>query len=332
MRIFKKPMAVLIAAVLFVNMFAVNLTAFAATPETVAAWDYTGAPASANVPATSGINASGAVLSNFANVTPTNSSSSLCIGNKNGDWSTGAATKYWQVSMSTLNYENLSISAKVRSSGTGPRDFKLLYSMDGGTNFNPVPDSSYKITSTSLSSISFMKDSDGTTASSVSLPADAANCSNLAVRFIMTSNISSRAGTGTYLADDAVASGGTSNINNISIQGTKTGSQPSSSIAPVTATPSVTPGANNSVPSGTTVSLACATAGVTIHYSLNNSSTDQIYNAGTPIVLNDTTTIKAYAVLDADHSDTYTFTYTVNSPVPPAPSRPPAPRAAVRPP
>lgn len=159
-----------------------------------------------------------------------------------------------------------------------------------------------------------MKDSDGTTASSVSLPADAANCSNLAVRFIMTSNISSRAGTGTYLADDAVASGGTSNINNISIQGTKTGSQPSSSIAPVTATPSVTPGANNSVPSGTTVSLACATAGVTIHYSLNNSSTDQIYNAGTPIVLNDTTTIKAYAVLDADHSDTYTFTYTVNSP------------------
>lgn len=209
LKMLKKSTALVLTVLMVFNLF-LALPLFAATPETMAAWDYTAAPTSAVVDATSGTDMIGAVLTNFKSVTPTYSTSSLSI---NG-WDNGADSKYWQLSFSSKGYESLTISARTRSSGTGPRDFKLVYSIDSGTTWNDVPNSAYAITGTTLGN--FMP--------TVALPADAANC-DLQIRFIMTSNISSRAGTSTYPSTETVASGGTSNINNIVVSGTPTDQQ-----------------------------------------------------------------------------------------------------------
>lgn len=250
--------------------------ASAAEPESVAAWDYSAAPAAANIPATSGSLSAGAVLSSFAGVTPTYSTGSLCISGWNG----GADSKYWQLSLSTAGYENLTLSAKVRSSGTGPRDFKVTYSLDGGSTWADVPGGSYAITSTSLKV--FMP-------SSLALPAEMANASNVLIRFIMTSNISSRAGTGSYPPDETVGSGGTSNINNIVIKGTPI--QSSDTVGGVTAQP-----AGGAVAAGSKVVLSCVTEGAAIMYSVNGADYAQ-YDPALQITLDSLpATVSAYGV------------------------------------
>ena len=49
----------------------------------------------------------------------------------NINWDNGQDQKYWQISLSTLDYKNLNLSSKQYSSSTGPRDFKIQYSSDG---------------------------------------------------------------------------------------------------------------------------------------------------------------------------------------------------------
>ena len=48
-------------------------------------------------------------------------------------WQDGMDSKAWQVEFSTAGYANLRVSSEQRSSMTGPRDFKLQYSLDGVT-------------------------------------------------------------------------------------------------------------------------------------------------------------------------------------------------------
>lgn len=49
----------------------------------------------------------------------------------NINWDNGQGLKYWQISFSSQGYKNLAISSKQYSSNTGPRDFKIQYSLDG---------------------------------------------------------------------------------------------------------------------------------------------------------------------------------------------------------
>ncbi len=42
-------------------------------------------------------------------------------------WQNGAETKYWSTKVNTLDYKNILVSVKLRSSSTGPRDFSLQY-------------------------------------------------------------------------------------------------------------------------------------------------------------------------------------------------------------
>ncbi len=94
----------------------------------VAQWNFTTAPGVAQIPATGGANQTGAVMTNFHNQAPDYSSGSLVLSN----W-TGEGDKYWMFSLSTTGFADLTFSAAQRSSGTGPRDFKLQYSLDGTT-------------------------------------------------------------------------------------------------------------------------------------------------------------------------------------------------------
>lgn len=259
-KMFRKS-AVFIAILMLLSGISIP-AASAAAPETVAAWDYTSAPASPDVPSTGGALSAG-ILSNFKAATPTYSSSSLSI---NG-WDNGADAKYWQLSLSTAGYENLTLAAKVRSSGTGPRDFKVVYSIDNGATWTDVPGGGYAITSTTLSD--FM--------APLPLPAEAANAGSVLIRFVMTSNISSRAGTGSYSLTETVASGGTSNINNIAVTGTPV--QSTVTVGAVTAEP-----AGGAVAAGSKAALTCATEGAAIMYSVNGGAYAQ-YDPAAQITL-----------------------------------------------
>jgi hypothetical protein len=267
---------------LVLNFSAGDFGVMAAASETVAAWDCTAVPASAVVPATSGALATVAELTNFKSAIPTYSTGSLSI---NG-WDNGAATKYWQINLSTKGYDNLTLSAKTRSSGTGPKEFKVVYSVDNGAIWNDVPNGAYTITGTTLSN--YMP--------AVSLPAGAADAEKLLVRFIMTSNVSQ--------GGAIVGSGGTSNINNILVTGTPVSN--ASTVGGITAAP-----ANGAVVGiGSKVALTCDTEGAAIMYSLNNSE----FAAYDPIAQVTLTTLpatlKAYGTkAGMTNSVTSTFNY-----------------------
>jgi hypothetical protein len=116
-------------------------------------------------------------------------------------WDSGSGAKGWKISLVSSGYENLHIWSKQRSSGTGPRDFKVQYSVDDST-YVDVPSSTIAITTT-----------DFTTGivTNLALPAATANQPNLYLRWIMTSNTSENGAT--------VASTGTSQIDDIVVDG-----------------------------------------------------------------------------------------------------------------
>jgi len=287
----KKWTAVLTAALMIVNIFAVKFSVSAAEPVTIAAWDYTAATTLAVVPATSGELAAGSELTNFKNIAPGTSSSSWSLAG----WDSGAGTKYWQISLTTKGYDTLTLSAKTRSSGTGPRDFKVIYSIDNGTAWKDVPNSGYAITSTTLGN--FMP--------ALSIPNDAADVDKLLIRFIMTSNISSRAGTGTYPLTDTVASGGTSQINNILLTGAPVTN--STTVGGITAVP----GNGTAVVLGSKVELTSATVGAAIMYSINGGEFTAYDPAAKVTLTALPATIKAYGTKDGlTNSVTSTFNYT----------------------
>lgn len=84
--------------------------------QSIGEWECTEVPVSAEVQATGGNNKEGALLTNSNNITPGWASGSLKIDG----WDHGADKKYWQITISSKGYENLKLSAKTRSSKTGP--------------------------------------------------------------------------------------------------------------------------------------------------------------------------------------------------------------------
>lgn len=73
---------------------------------------------------------SNAIISRESAVTytyQTGSTAPKAISSNN--WN-GSGSKFWVVRFSSLGYSNLTVSSKQRSSGTGPRDFVLEYSLD----------------------------------------------------------------------------------------------------------------------------------------------------------------------------------------------------------
>ncbi len=48
-------------------------------------------------------------------------------------WDFGTFTKYWEVEFTTWLYDSIRFSSKQRSSGSGPRNFRVEYSLDGST-------------------------------------------------------------------------------------------------------------------------------------------------------------------------------------------------------
>ncbi|MBN2542231.1 discoidin domain-containing protein [bacterium] len=115
-------------------------------------------------------------------------------------WNDGTDTKYWQITVSTMDYVNLKLSSKQRSSPTGPRDFKVQYSTDGATWID-IPGTSITVAENFTSGV----------LDEISLPEDCEGQGPLYLRWIMTSNMSVNGGTvgslGTNRIDDILLTG-----------------------------------------------------------------------------------------------------------------------------
>lgn len=246
----KKPMrrfsSLLLAFALLVSLTSgITRAAGVTDPEELAFWDYngtTGTQLPAQVIATSGKNADTATLQfGDGSVAPTISSQAVNIVN----WT--PTPSYWQIALSTKGYDSITFSAKTRSSGTGPRDFKVQISSDGAA-FTDVTDSAYQVNTTSLVARNFQNG-----ATVLPLGAASADQEKLYIRLLVTSNVSSN-GSGT------IASGGTSQIDEISIRGQAKAA--STTVADVTALPNA-----GALREGDAILLHTPTVGAIIFYA-----------------------------------------------------------------
>ncbi|HEX3028371.1 MAG TPA: CehA/McbA family metallohydrolase, partial [Clostridia bacterium] len=152
------------------------------------------------------------------------------------------------------------------------------------------------------------------TKSDLALPSAINDSSIVYLRFLQTSDISIRAGTGSYPVDNAVQSSGTSRLFDIKIVGDeKTGSTPpAETIEPVTANPDT----GATLVLGSTVTLSTATSGAAIEYTLNNGTTQTVNATSAAITIDEfnqagnTAVIKAKTVKGTDSSVEKTFVYT----------------------
>ena len=122
-------------------------------------------------------------------------------------WHNGAGTKYWQIRFSTQGYQNINFSSAQRSSTTGPRDFQVQFSLNGTT-----------WTDTGASLVVTDNISQGHI-TEFELGAELEDQETVYLRWIMTSNINQRAGTGEHPADQPVEPGGTNRIDDIIVRG-----------------------------------------------------------------------------------------------------------------
>lgn len=116
-------------------------------------------------------------------------------------WDAGNGTKYWQVIVSTENMTNITVSSKQKGSNTGPKDFKLQYSVDGTNTWNDVSGATIVVANDNFVS---------GVLNSVALPEECNNQANLYLRWIMTSNnavSSTLSATGTNRIDDIIIQG-----------------------------------------------------------------------------------------------------------------------------
>lgn len=105
-------------------------------------------------------------------------------------------SRYWQIDFSSTGYQSLTFSSKQRSSGTGPDNFTVQYSIDSGNNWVDIPGTSLNLS-----------DGEWKTLNSVGLSSDVDNKTSAYLR---------------WLADDsATGNPGTNRIDDIIISGTE---------------------------------------------------------------------------------------------------------------
>ncbi|WP_159479184.1 T9SS type A sorting domain-containing protein [Chryseobacterium sp. 18068] len=216
-------------------------------------------------------NANGLSYANMTN----NPISDGYVATTSGGWNSGNNTKYWKINLVTTGITNLKISSVQRSSNTGPRDFKVQYSLDDSTWTDVLG-----------STVNVGNDWSTGSLNNLSLPTNCENKSVVYLRWIMTSNTSANNGT--------VAGGGTSAIDNITIigdQGTLTNnyilqnqnvgnvtSYSVASLTPSTVYHYVVRGVNGSASTGNSNEVNVTTTAASLSTTWNGTS----WSNGTP--------------------------------------------------
>ncbi|MFV0364689.1 MAG: hypothetical protein ACK5LL_16590, partial [Suipraeoptans sp.] len=185
----------LLAMVIVVTMISspINLMSVKADDsDIIAGWSFTEAP-ELPVSATKGIDESATLDANAngrENVQITTGNGSIYVTG----WEEG---KYWEFNVSTAERKGITFSAKTQSSNTGPKDWKLSYSIDEGDTWNDIDESNIENANSLVQ-----------TYSDFELPSGTFNVQNLKLRLVVNSDTSVNGGsissTGTSRVADVV--------------------------------------------------------------------------------------------------------------------------------
>ena len=138
----KRVPAMLLSLIMVFTMILPGLSVpvQAASPQPLVAWNVTSAAgvSGTNADATSGTFQSGSTLQLIRDSVPY-TVSYTSGGVQAGAGGTSAASNlanmadnaWWVVNLSSAGYENITVEWRMRSTNTGPRDFKVQYSTDG---------------------------------------------------------------------------------------------------------------------------------------------------------------------------------------------------------
>ena len=137
-------------------------------------------------------------------VTFVNGSISGTLAPSAGGWADGSGSAHWLISFSTANYTNITLSSRLRSTSTAPRDFQVQYRVGEG-DWEDVPDPEATIEITTDGSFP------AGTISDVPLPAEVEDQESVSIRWLMTSN--------TSVNDGTVATTGRVQIDDIEVLG-----------------------------------------------------------------------------------------------------------------
>jgi len=116
-------------------------------------------------------------------------------------WNSGAGTKYWEASFSTLQHTNVKVSSRQTSTSTGPAHFKLQYKIGSGGTYADVTNGTLTVGT-----------GWGAQLTRLPLPAACNNQTNVFLRWLMISNTAVNGG--------SVGSSGASRIDDILVVGT----------------------------------------------------------------------------------------------------------------
>lgn len=175
-------------------------TVKAAAPTTLVGWNFPNNPDNSVADSGTSANASRTISAIGTSSILFNTSGKTTNSAKATNWSQG---DYWQIQFSTLGYSVLTLSSKQRSSSTGPKDFKVAYSLDG-TSWNDVAGATVQTADNYTLGV----------LTNISLPAACNNQSIVYLNFVTTSDTAVNGG--------VIGSTGVSNIDDISVGGIDT--------------------------------------------------------------------------------------------------------------
>ena len=131
----------------------------------------------------------------------------------------GLANAMWyQTTISTVGIENILVEWAMRTTATGPGAFQLQYSTVGSpataADWNNVPGGAFRLAVPAAGTNNLENEANQFSAF---LPESAEDEAVLHLRWVMTSNYSSRAGTGTFPANEPIGATGTLTMGNMRI-------------------------------------------------------------------------------------------------------------------
>ncbi len=153
--------------------------------------------------------ADGGIAANLNKLLITNSSGVVAFASagvttnsaRNTGWASGMDTKYWEIEFTTAGFSDITLASILRSSSTGPKDFKVQYKIGTGGTWTDVP--AAIITTAANWTTGVLP--------TMTLPIETFNKTSVFLRWIMTSDIA--------VGGAAVVAAGASNIDNIIIKG-----------------------------------------------------------------------------------------------------------------
>ncbi len=203
---------------------------------------------------------------------------------------------YFETTLSTIGYENISFSAKLGGTNRGPSTWKLQYSLDG-TTFTDVANSTYVITVNKTMEDAF---------TDVQLPASCSNMRKVYIRAVVCDDVAINS---KYRVVGITS--GDASINNVAVKGTRMTAI--TSLESPTVINSSLNGDGSALFDTDRISLKDNNGGADVYYSLGDTAvkyTDAFSPFGENAKIGDTVTLTAYAKFEDIVSDPVQVTYT----------------------